>query len=152
MTQQDFEKRFNERVSAEINGVIFPSENIPDGLRDYLTLSLPVFTYHSVKCTLEEYEQVAMWAAEGGDMPMITAFIALQITRGVSAKDIGVNLMVYIEMNKLLDDMSLAWDVIVKPTKERINRELNEEFEREYRKQQAAQALNRKGNKIHLPS
>lgn len=148
MNQNQFEQLFNEKIQADIKDMLFPAENIPDGLRDYLTLSLPVFTYHSVKCTLREFEQVAMWAAEGGDMPMVIAFIILQFTRGVTAKDISVNLVTYIEMNKLLDEMALAWDIITKPIKERVNSEINSEFE----KQQSASKLNTKGSKIHLPN
>lgn len=152
MNQQQFEAAFNAKVGESIKDMIFPAENIPDGFRDYLLLALPCFTYHAVKCTLEEFGQCAEYAGNGGEISMTAAFVALQITRGVTAKDIGVNLAVYCQMNRLLDDMALAWDIITKPFKEAANREINEAYEKQLKQQNASLALNTKGNKIVLPN
>ncbi len=153
MTQQQFEAKFNQRVTAAIKGMVFPAENIPDGFRDYLLLSMSVFTYHAVKCTLDEFEECAIYATVGGDLSLTSAFVSLQIARGVTAKDIGVDLPVYCQMNRLMDEMAIGVDVILKPIRDKINKELNEEFEKEQKQLRTNQLLhNGAKKKIHLPS
>lgn len=148
MNQQIFEQKFNALVQDGIKNMLFPSENIPDGYRDYLLLCLPCYTYHSVKCNLEEFEACAEYASNGGEISMTVMFVSLQMARGVTAKDIGVNLAVYCAMNRYMNDMADAWEIISKPVKEAANRAINAEFE----KQQKSDSLNKKGLKIHLPN
>ncbi len=147
MNQQQFEEKFNKKVQTAIKGMTFPADKIPEGFRDYLLLSLPVFTYHAVKCTLDEFEQVAEYAGNGGDLSMVCAFVALQMTRGVTAKDINVNLAVYCGMNRQLDEMALAWDMMTKDIKDQANREINGEYEAEQKKI----GFNKKRASIVLP-
>ena len=146
MTQPEFEVKFNARVGEAIKDMVFPADKIPEGLRDYLLLSLPVFTYHAVKCTLNEFEACAEYAGNGGELSMTTAFIALQVCPCVTANDIGVNFAVYCQMNRHLDDMALQWDTMTKAIKDGVNAAINAEFE-------ASQKLNTKAAKrIHLPN
>jgi hypothetical protein len=146
MNQQQYEVEFNKRVTAILKELIFPAENIPEGVRDYLLLSLPCSNHYALQCSLDEFEEVADYAGNGGDIKMTTAFIALQIVRGVTAKDVGLNLAVYCQMNRLFADMAIAWEVIAGPFKEKIAREIGAEYE----KSQKNKAINGKRPSIIL--
>lgn len=128
--RKTFDQIFNERMTALIKEVEFPMDKVPDGFRDYLTLALPVLTHHKLQCSLDEFISVCHYAANCCTLSMTSAWIALQATRSVAAKEIGVDMHLWAEMNKLLEVMVVDFNEVSAPYKEQAAKETDDELDR----------------------